>query len=116
MNIINDEKFSRMFFRFFKYNVISDKDELSDKDEIYYKEFLSKISELKKSLEDNESTSASNVLGSMMKMFGFNRHYCSISGQPIIGKYYKINSSLVSKEAYDSYKIVQQMEELDKKS
>jgi len=117
MKIYEEDKqiLSRDFFKFLKYNIINMNTEMIENDEEYYKEFIHKISMLEEALKKNDNTLSSNLLGSLMGMFGYSRHYCSISGQPIIGKYFKINGKPVSKTAYESYKIVQQMERFNKK-
>ena len=104
-----NNKFTKEFFVFLKYNQISDKVILSKTDEALYNEFSRKVSFLIKALS-NSDNSSSSIFGSLASMFGFNRHYCSISGKPIIGKFYKIGGKIVSKEAYESYKIIQVME------
>ena len=99
---------------FLRYNQIpKELPELSDKDEVLYSEFVKKLAAFRVSLEE-EKGSPSTIMGSLMSMFGFNRHYCSMSGLPIIGKYYKIGGKIVSQEAHESYRIIQQMEGLDK--
>jgi hypothetical protein len=108
------EKISKEIFHFLKYNNIEENIVLSENDNNYYNEFINKMNLLEKALKNKDNSLASNTLGSIMNMFGFNRHYCSISGQPIIGKYFKINGKPVSKDAYDSYKLIQQMERLGK--
>jgi len=110
------EKISKEMFYFLKYNNIKEKVILTDSDNNYYNEFINKIELLNNALNNKDNILASNLLGSIMNMFGFNRHYCSISGQPIIGKYFKINGKPVSKDAYDSYKLIQQMERIGKKN
>ena len=113
MDLINkDNKISKEFFQFLKYNIINNS-ELSENDNEYYDQFISKISRLESALKNKDSSSASEILGSIMSMFGYSRHYCAMSGQPIIGKYFKIDGRPVSKTAYESYKIVQQMERFD---
>ena len=114
MDIYNDEKdFSRAFFIFLKYNQISNQVSLSESDETLYKEFNNKVKALNEALSENNN-GASFLLGSLMSMFGFNRHYCAISGRPIIGKYYKIGGKIVSKESYESYEIIQQLKKVEK--
>ena len=110
MEIINEKgEFTKEFFIFLKYNLMVNDAAMTETDELLYQEFLKQIGSLKKELEETNS-GASETLGSIMAMFGFSRHYCSISGKPIIGRYYKIGSRIVSQEAYESYKIVQELE------
>lgn len=105
---------SKELFVFLRYNQIPSYGvELSQKDEGIYQQFVDKIQDLKTALEKNDSAKASSLIGSVASMFGFNRHYCSISGLPIIGKYKKIGNKIVSPEAYDSYMIVQELEKMD---
>lgn len=113
MKIMNDSgEFSKEFFYFLKYNQIpKDKISLSKSDEAIYKAFIHKIKTLETSLQNEDNTS-NGIFGSIISMFGFNRHYCSISGMPIIGKYYKIGRKIVSQEAYDAYKTVQELENI----
>lgn len=115
MNLVDENgDVTRELFHFLKYNQIPrDESSLSDKDEALYKEFVRKVNTLKQHLKD-DSNSASGILGSIMSMFGFNRHYCSISGLPIIGKYFKIGGKIVSQEAYEAYKTVQELESIEK--
>lgn len=107
---------TRGLYIFLRYNQIVDKeeiDEFSQQDERRYSEFCRHWKELLDNLENNSSGAASSNLGSIATMFGFNRHYCDISGLPIIGKYFKIGPKIVSKEAYESYQIIQEMEKID---
>jgi hypothetical protein len=110
MEIINEKgEFTKELFIFLKYNQMVDNAATTETDELLYQEFLKKIDALQSELKNSDS-GASETLGSIMAMFGFSRHYCSISGKPIIGKYYKIGNRIVSQEAYESYKIVQELE------
>ena len=117
MDILDkDDVPTREFYIFLRYNQIVEKAEVksfSDQDERRYAEFCRHWSELAKNLQNGSSSGSSSNLGSIATMFGFNRHYCSISGLPIIGKYYKLGSKIVSKEAYESYEIIQEMEKVD---
>jgi hypothetical protein len=74
-----------------------------------YNEFNSKVKLLQSQIESNDE-SAKATFGSLMSMFGFNRHYCAVSGVPIIGQYYRIGTKTVCKEVYDSYQIFQELE------
>jgi len=111
MNIFNNNIPSKDFFIFLKYNLIPQDEniELSKMDEELYKQFTSKIECLEKQLLINNNA-AKTTLSSLLTMFGFNRHYCSMTGQPIIGNYYKIGGKIVSKEAYEAHKIIQEIE------
>lgn len=118
MRMINDDgTFSRELFIFLKYNQLPPNEikKLHEHEEDIYKEFLKKISKFNTAFKEGDG-SASEILGSTLSMFGFNRHYCSISGKPIIGKYQKIGGKIVSQESYESYKIIQQMEKKRKDS
>lgn len=117
MKIINENgSLSRELFVFLKYNQMPSKsiDKLPRHDENIYKEFVKNFNKLLNTL-NTEDNKASSELGSIMSMFGFSRHYCNISGKPIIGRYQKIGSRIVSQEAYESYQIIQQMEKKEKR-
>jgi hypothetical protein len=60
--------------------------------------------------------SAEYPQSALFSMFGFNRQYCSMTGVPIIGKYFKIGGKIVSKEAYEAHKILQEIEDRYDKS
>lgn len=111
MKLFENDKPTREFFIFLKYNKIPSGvvEELSKNDEELYKEFVNKFQLFNKQISD-DNDSAIVTSSSLFSMFGFNRHYCSMTGKPILGKYYKISGKIVSKEAYDSYKIIQEME------
>jgi hypothetical protein len=110
MEITNEKsEFTKELFIFLKYNLIVNGPSFTETDELLYQEFLKKIASLQHDLRESDSA-ASETLGSIMAMFGFSRHYCSISGKPIIGKYYKIGNRIVSQEAYESYMIVKELE------
>ena len=110
MEIINEKgEFTKELFIFLKYNQIVSGASITETDELLYQEFLKQMVSLQKELKEDDS-GASETLGSVMSMFGFSRHYCSISGKPIIGKYFKIGNRIVSQEAYESYRIVQELE------
>lgn len=98
-------------FIFLKYNTIPREEDilLSETDEILYEEFTSKLKKLEEQLQTEEN-GAKATLSALFSMFGFNRHYCSMTGQPIIGKYYKIGGKIVSKEAYEAHKIIQEID------
>jgi hypothetical protein len=110
MDMINDKgEFTKEFFIFLKYNQMVESVNTTETDELLYQEFLKKTTALRTEIQNSDS-GASETLGSIMAMFGYSRHYCSISGKPIIGKYYKIGNRIVSQEAYESWKIVQELE------
>lgn len=117
MDILNENGVpTREFYIFLRYNQIVEKagvKSFSDQDEKRYSEFCRHWTELRDNLQNGNSSRSSSNLGAMATLFGFNRHYCSISGLPIIGKYYKLGSKIVSKEAYESYEIIQEMEKVD---
>jgi len=102
---------TKELFLFLKYNLIpQDKSiELSKTDEELYEQFTSKIKVLTKQFSNNDNA-AKATMSSLFTMFGFNRHYCSMTGQPIIGNYYKIGGKIVSREAYEAHKIIQEIE------
>lgn len=113
MNIDENGTPSREFYLFLKYNKIFDKEKnisFSEYEEAMYQEFCRLMKEFISASISEDSTKASTIFGSLTSMFGYNRHYCSITGQPIIGQYYKIGGKIVSKDAYESYKIVLEME------
>ena len=112
-----DEKgdVSRELFVFLRYNQIPKESTiLSEKDETLYQEFKKKMKDFIDSFESGDKN-PSPIMGALISMFGFNRHYCSVSGLPIIGKYFKIGAKIVSQEAYESYQIIQQMEKKKEK-
>lgn len=107
---------TKEFFIFLKYNKILDKEpELLESDRIIFEDFVAKF---KKFSEDFKNGSEDAIVDfmSLTTMFGFNRHYCSMTGKPIIGKYFKIGKKIVSREAYESYKIIREMEKGKTKS
>ncbi len=109
---------TKELFIFLKYNLVPQEGKeltLSETDERLYNEFVSKM-KLLVSQFDNNDNAAKATMSSLFTMFGFNRHYCSMTGQPIIGKYFKIGGKIVSKEAYDSYKIIQEIEKKEEPS
>ncbi len=115
MEIFKNGEFSKEFFIFLKYNFLpNDEVELSNTDEKLYEEFSNKICNLKNELKHNSEKSKSTI-GSLFSMFGFSRKYCAISGNPIIGKYFKLNGKIVSKEAYEAHQIVEEIEDFDNK-
>lgn len=109
-----DGNVSRELYVFLRYNQLRNNLDrpLSPQDEAIYQEFNRQIQELKTSLESG-SGPASAQLGNIMNLFGFDRRYCAISGLPIIGKFFKINGKTVSKESYDSWKLVQEMQKIE---
>jgi len=115
MKIIHENgDISREFYVFLRYNQVRNdiKENLSEQDENIYQEFNKQFKEFKTLLENGDSK-ASSKLGNIMNLFGFNRHYCAISGLPIIGKYKKINGKVVSQDSYDSWQIVQEMQKVE---
>ena len=115
MVAFNDNIPTKELFLFFKYNLIPQEGKelnLSETDTRLYTEFVSKIKLLNKQF-GNYDDAAKATMSSLFTMFGFNRHYCSMTGQPIIGKYFKIGGKIVSKEAYDAHRIIQEIEKKD---
>ena len=110
-----DGNLSRELYVFLRYNQIRNKleEELSPSEENIYQEFNRLYKELKTSLERGDSK-ASTLLGNIANLFGFDRRYDAMSGLPIIGKFYKINGRTVSKESYESWKLVQEMQKIEK--
>jgi len=102
---------TKELFLFLKYNLIPQDGtvELSKTDEELYEQFISKIDLLNKQFYNNDNA-AKATMSSLFTMFGFNRHYCSMTGQPIIGQYFKIGGKIVSREAYEAHKIIQEIE------
>jgi hypothetical protein len=121
MLIFSEEnKPSRELFIFLKYNKIltegqveklkaEGKQILTESDELLYADFVKKFSLIQAQLDDDDD-SAKVTSSALFSMFGFNRHYCSMTGQPIIGKYYKIGGKIVSRAAYEAHKILQEIE------
>lgn len=105
---------SRELYVFLRYNQLRNTLDrpLSTQDEAIYQEFNRQVKDLIKSLETGTG-SASTQLGNIMNLFGFDRRYCAISGLPIIGKFFKINGKTVSKESYDAWKLVQEMQKIE---
>lgn len=122
MLIFSEEnKPSRELFIFLKYNkIITDgqveklkaegKQILTESDEILYVDFIKKFDLIQKQML-NDDDSAKVTSSALFSMFGFNRHYCSMTGQPIIGKYFKIGGKIVSKAAYEAHQIIQEVED-----
>lgn len=121
MLINNINKPSRELFIFLKYNKIltegqveklkaEDKQILTEADELLYADFIKKVDLLQVQLKDDDD-SAKVTSSALFAMFGFNRHYCSMTGVPIIGKYFKIGGKIVSKAAYEAHQILQQIED-----
>jgi hypothetical protein len=108
------ELLSRNVFYFLKYNTIQQVEKLSEIDEQLYQQFILKVQLLQEQLESNNDK-ASATLSSLCTIFGFSRHFCEITGKPIIGKYYRLNGKTVSKDAFDSYKIFNEIEKKEKK-
>jgi hypothetical protein len=82
---------------------------------VFFKEFSAKVKLLSEQL-DSGKDSAKATMSAIVSMFGFNRHYCSMTGQPIIGKYFKIGGKIVSKEAYEAHKIIQEIEKKEEQA
>lgn len=115
MEIIDKEgNLSRDLYIFLKFNQLRNKveSELKGSEEKIYQEFNRLFKELNTSLKKGDSK-ASSQFGNIMNLFGFDRRYDAISGLPIIGKFYKINGRTVSKESYDSWKLVQEMQKIE---
>lgn len=118
MDIFNGNAPSKELFVFLKYNTIPQNGtelKLSEVDNELYKEFANKMSVLRTQLEEG-TPSAKATISAIFSMFGFNRHYCSMTGQPIIGKYFKIGGKIVSKEAYEAHKIIQELEKKEEQA
>lgn len=119
MNFLEGEKPSKDLFIFLKYNKIAQKEKdeikLNKNDEQMYKEFVSKWSLLQDAFA-NDSDKASSLLGGLMMMFGFNRHYCGTCGSPILGRYTKIGSKIACVDCYESLRIIQQMEKTEERT
>lgn len=113
MEMFNNGVPTKELFIFLKYNTVSNEGNeqalLSETDEILYKEFVSKLSTLTEQLKNSNNASRATA-SALFSMFGFNRHFCSMTGVPIIGKYYKIGGKIVSKEAYEAHKIIQEID------
>ena len=115
MNIVDESNEpSKEFFIFLKYNKVQENLELSDRDDALFKEFKSKWKLLSSAFNRNSDESKS-LFGSITTMFGYNRHYCSTCGSPIIGKYSKIGGKIACTDCFDSLKIIQQMENIEPK-
>lgn len=111
MNIVDENNEpTKEFFVFLKYNKVqSETKQLNDRDEILFKEFKTKWKSILQALkEDNDDVKS--LFGVIMTMFGYNRHYCSMTGVPIIGRYYKIGGKIVCEEAYEAHRIIQNLE------
>ncbi len=111
MEIFDGNNPTKELFVFLKYNTLPQDGnvKLSKTDEQLYEEFISKLTTLKIQLSEKETASKATI-SAIFSMFGFNRHYCSMTGQPIIGKYFKIGGKIVSKEAYEAHAIIQEIE------
>lgn len=106
MKTFNKEVPSKELFVFLKYNQIIESVKLSKEDEIVYDDFCKKIIDLQKSLKTNASNS-SILIGSILSIFGFLRHYCSTCGRPIIGRYSKIGNRVTCNDCFESLQIIQ---------
>jgi hypothetical protein len=114
---------TKELYLFMKYNKIFESEKIENLNEYdleYYKEYRRLYKEFREALMEEDNTKASSLHGTIQSMFGFNRHYCAVTGTPIVGQYYKLGAKIVSKEAYDSYMIIQEMEKrkniVDKKN
>lgn len=114
MDLIKSGVMSRELFAFLRYNQARENTELPESEEAVYNQANKLLKDLQEALKENDNR-ASSILGNLVSIFGFNRHYCALSGVPIIGKYYKIGNKIVTKEAYDSWKIVQEMQKVDER-
>jgi hypothetical protein len=112
MRTINDNgEPTKELFIFLKYNKFptGDSVELLEPDKVIFEDFVVRFKNFLKNFEDGDEDAILDFM-SLTTMFGFNRHYCSMTGKPIIGKYFKIGKKIVSKEAYESYRIIREME------
>ena len=101
---------TKKFYIFMRYGRLNDVEpKLSEKEEVLYQELYSKWSLLLSQAEKNEEN-AKTTLGAIMNMFGYSRHYCSVSGVPIIGPYFKLGGRIVCRDVYEAHQIFQQME------
>ena len=114
MEIIKEDKPTREFYYFLRYNRVENViDSFTENEENFYQEFVSKWISTMDNLKKGHGE-ASMHFGAIASMFGFSRHFCSISGLPILGKYQKIGNRIVSEEAFESYKIIQQLDKQEK--
>jgi len=116
MDIVDEKgNLTKEFFIFMRYNLMPGENvRVSEKDDKLYQEFTNKVEKFKQLLDENDEN-AKVLAASIFSMFGYSRHYCAMTGQPIIGKFYKINGRVVSKEAYEAHKIVKEIEDFDSK-
>lgn len=113
MNIINENNEpTKEFFVFLKYNKVQGDIKLSNRDEVLFEEFKTKWSKISDALE-KDSDEVKSLFGSITTMFGYNRHYCSTCGSPIIGKYSKVGGKIACGACFESLRIIQQMENID---
>ncbi len=111
--ILEDGNPSKEFYLFLKYNKIFDEENVKNLNNYeieMYNEFCRIFKDFSNSFTNNDSTKSSVTFGALTSMFGFNRHFCSVTGTPILGNYYKIGGKIVGKDAYDSYRIILEME------
>lgn len=113
---------TKQLFLFLKYNTIPNKTsdekkqtepepdaaELTSSDDLLYKEFCRKWKELIYEFDNNRAPSS--ILGGLMALFGFKRHYCGTCGIPIVGRFSKIGSMIACAPCYESFQIIQQLE------
>jgi hypothetical protein len=111
MKLFDEDKLpTRQFYIFMRYaQITTEEPTLSEKEEVLFKEFYNKWNAWTNQSEKNEEL-AKTTFGSIMSMFGYSRHYCAVSGVPIIGPYYKLGGKVVCRDVYDAHQIFQQME------
>jgi hypothetical protein len=104
---------NKELFYFLKYgNLASEELVLSNQDEKLYSEFERKLNLFNKQFKEKDPN-IQITFSSLYSMFGFSRHYCAMTGTPIIGRYYKLDGKIMSKDAYEAYQIVKEMASKD---
>lgn len=103
------------FYFFLRYNQIRENIDLTNVNKNLYNEFNSLYKKIKKDLASNNSHLPKNF-GKLCSMIGLNRRFDSLSGLPIIGKFYKIGDKILSEDSYESLKILKQMEDYNGKN
>jgi hypothetical protein len=104
---------NKELFYFLKYgNLASNELTLSEQDERLCAEFDKKLNLFNKQFKEKDPN-VQITFSSLYSMFGFSRHYCAMTGVPIIGRYYRIDGKTMSKDAYEAYRIVQEMNSKD---
>ena len=113
MDIMNaDNEPTKEFFVFLKYNKVLQQDlDLSEGDAVHYKDFINKWKLISLAFK-NDSDDVKSLFGSITTMFGYNRHYCSTCGSPVIGKYSKIGGKIACNPCFESLKIIQLVENI----